>query len=81
MKKEQEIQIYTDYITLGSFLKFIGIVGQGSDVKSYLLENKILVNNEIENRRGRKVYPGSIIEIDEAKYLISKTRDNKQYEQ
>ncbi|MDE5617406.1 MAG: S4 domain-containing protein YaaA [Ureaplasma sp.] len=77
MKKEQEIKIYTNYITLGSFLKFIGIVGQGSDVKNYLLENKIFVNNETENRRGKKIYPGSIIEINSIKYLISKTRDNE----
>ena len=47
MKKEQEIKIYTDYITLGSFLKFIGVVGQGSDVKFYLSSNNILVNNEL----------------------------------
>ncbi len=80
MKKEQEIKIYTDYITLGSFLKFIGVVGQGSDVKFYLSSNNILVNNELENRRGRKIYPESIVEIDGIKYLISKTRNESKYE-
>ena len=80
MKKEQEIKIYTDYITLGSFLKFIGVVGQGSDVKFYLSSNNILVNNELENRRGLKIYPESIVEIDGIKYLISKTRNESKYE-
>ncbi len=80
MKKEQEIKIYTDYITLGSFLKFIGVVSQGSDVKFYLSSNNILVNNELENRRGRKIYPESIVEIDGIKYLISKTRNESKYE-
>lgn len=75
MRKEQEITIHTDYITLGSFLKFIGIVGQGSDVKNYLSMNNVLINNELDNRRGRKIYPGSIIEIDDTKYLISKTQN------
>lgn len=80
MKKEQEIKIHTDYITLGSFLKFIGIVGQGSDIKFYLSSNDVKIDNELENRRGRKIYPNSTIEINGTKYLISKTRNENKYE-
>ena len=60
----KEIQINTDYIELGKFLKWSGIVSMGSEVKEFLLNNKILVNDEFENRRGRKIYKGMIIKVN-----------------
>jgi len=40
--------------------------------KAYLQENVVLVNNEPDNRRGRKLYPGDIVIIENVKYLITK---------
>ncbi|MDE6473313.1 MAG: S4 domain-containing protein YaaA [Ureaplasma sp.] len=60
----KEIQINTEYIELGKFLKWSGIVSMGSEVKEFLLNNKILVNDEFENRRGRKIYKGMIIKVN-----------------
>ena len=53
----KEIKITTEYITLGQFLKFVGIIDNGSYAKLYLQDNKVLVNGELEDRRGRKLYP------------------------
>lgn len=66
----KKIKIKTEYITIGQFIKYIGLVSQGSDIKSFIIENKIYVDGEIENRRGRKVYRQSIIKINDLVYMI-----------
>ena len=66
----QHIKIVTEYITLGQFLKFSSIVSGGGEAKMFLLTNKILVNSFNENRRGKKLFPGDIVEIKGKKYLI-----------
>lgn len=65
-----EVKITTEFITLGQFLKFVGIIDSGFIAKLYLSENFVLVNNEKENRRGRKLYPGYIIEAEGEQFLI-----------
>ncbi len=64
------IKINTDYITLGQFLKFSGIIDNGSYAKIYLSENKVLVNDELEDRRGRKLYPNYTVVVENKLYKI-----------
>ncbi len=59
----QKIFIQTEYITLGQFLKLSNIVSSGGIVKPFLLEYQIFVNDVLENRRGKKLYPGDKIKI------------------
>lgn len=66
----QEVKINTEYITLGQFLKYVGIIDSGFLAKIYLSENYAIVNGEKENRRGRKLYPGYEIIAEGKKYLI-----------
>ncbi|MFO7968900.1 MAG: S4 domain-containing protein YaaA [Candidatus Izemoplasmatales bacterium] len=68
----KEIIIKTEYITLGQFLKHISIVSSGGEVKFFLKNNKIFVNSENENRRGKKLYPGDKITILNEDYKIIK---------
>ena len=37
----------------------------GGNVKFFLEEIPVYINNERDNRRGRKLYPGDVIVIDE----------------
>ena len=46
-------------ITLGQFLKYVNIISSGAEAKMFLQENALVVNGEKENRRGRKLYPGT----------------------
>ena len=72
-QKRVPIQINTEFITLGQFLKFVDIVGSGSEAKFYLADHQILINKELDNRRGRKIRSGDIVEIEDAVYeIISK---------
>lgn len=69
MKKT--IKIDREFITLGQFLKHVNIISSGGMAKWYLSEHTILLDNEVENRRGKKIYPGSVLEIpDEGTYFI-----------
>lgn len=59
----KEVEITSEEITLGQFLKFADIIGSGGEVKYFLSENEIMVNGEPENRRGRKLRAGDMIEV------------------
>ena len=63
MKETVIIEIRDEFITLGQLLKKADIVSNGGEVKFFLAENKVLVNGEDENRRGKKLYHGDTIEI------------------
>ena len=64
------VKITTEYITLQQLLKIENIISSGGEAKYYLADNPVLVNNESENRRGRKLYPGYIIIIKNEKFEI-----------
>ena len=68
----EKIKIKSEYITLGQFLKFVGIIDCGSYAKQFLLENKVFINNEQDQRRGRKIYPGDIVAIGSNRYEVDK---------
>lgn len=59
----KKIAITTEYITLGQFLKLADIISTGGEVKHFVKETPILVNDEPENRRGRKLYPNDRIAV------------------
>jgi S4 domain protein YaaA len=51
-----EIEIHSEYITLGQFLKLADCIATGGQAKAFLQERNIRVNGEPENRRGRKLF-------------------------
>ena len=60
----------TEFMTLNVLLKIEGIIDTGGMAKIFLQENEVLVNGEPENRRGRKLYPNDIIEVEGKRYII-----------
>jgi ribosome-associated protein len=70
------IFIKTDYITLGQFLKYLGIIGSGSEAKNFLQNNDVFVNNIEEKRRGKKLYPQDLVKIFNKTYEISNQDEN-----
>lgn len=55
--------IFEDYITLQSLLKDLRIISSGGAVKAFLATTEVLVNGELENRRGKKLRVGDQIAI------------------
>lgn len=66
----KEIKIDTEFIKLDSFLKYTGIATLGSEAKFYIQNGEVKVNNEIETRRGKKLYSGDKIEFQDDIYII-----------
>jgi S4 domain protein YaaA len=58
------IHISTEYITLGQLLKLADCIDTGGGAKAFLQQNTVLVNGQPDNRRGRKLVPGDIIEVE-----------------
>lgn len=57
------VEIHDQYITLGQFLKLASIISSGGMAKPFLAQTEIYVNEEPENRRGKKLYDKDIISI------------------
>lgn len=65
-----EIKIYSEPITLGQFVKFLGLIYSGGEVKIFLEENDVFVNNVPEKRRGKKLFSGDLVQINDQKYVL-----------
>ena len=70
MKNIEKVSITTEFIKLDQLLKWIAVVGSGTEAKEIILDQKVKVNDEIEIRRGRKIHPGYRIEVFDVVYEI-----------
>ncbi len=70
MKNIEKVKISTEFIKLDQFLKWIAAVDSGSEAKEVILDGKVKVNDEVETRRGRKIYPEYKVEIFGKTYIV-----------
>lgn len=63
-------KLNSEYIKLDQFLKMAGIIQTGGEAKFYLEENIVLVNGVEERRRGRKLYPGDVVNVEGRKLIV-----------
>ncbi|MEH7503394.1 S4 domain-containing protein YaaA [Neobacillus drentensis] len=59
----EKINIDTEFITLGQFLKLAEVIQSGGMAKWFLSEHDIFINGEQDQRRGRKLRAGDKIQI------------------
>lgn len=64
-RREEIIKINTDFIKLGSLLKFSGIAETGSHAKTIIEEKRVRVNGEICTARGKKIRDGDTVSFKE----------------
>jgi len=57
------IAIHTDTIRLSQFLKLANVSQDGAEAKFLILNGVVMVNGEVETRRGRKLRAGDLVEI------------------
>lgn len=67
---KEEVSIQTEFIQLGQFIKLANIFESGGMIKNFLQEQGVIVNGEHETRRGRKLYPGDEVVIEEVGTFI-----------
>ena len=63
-------KLNSDYIKLDQFLKMVNIISTGGEAKHFLEENIVLVNGVEEHRRGKKLYPGDVVNVDGRKLIV-----------
>ena len=73
VNKEFELNRESAFITLQQLLKFEAIAYSGGAVKAYVEEHLVKVNDVPEARRGRKLYPGDVVILEEPEMTITIT--------
>lgn len=57
------IPISGDMIRLGQFLKFANFAESGAHAGAMIVDGDVLVDGEIETRRGRQLAKGMVVEV------------------
>lgn len=70
MLEMHDIEISTDTIRLGQLLKLANLVDSGSDAKTLLMGGEVMVNDEVEMRRGRQLRNGDVVSLDDVAVRI-----------
>lgn len=60
----KEVSIESTSIKLDQFLKWEGITATGGEAKLMIQNGMIRVNGRLEERRGKSLVPGDIVEVE-----------------
>lgn len=60
----EKVKIKDEFIKLGQVMKLAGMVDSGLEAKIDIQEGLVKVNGKIEIQRGKKIYPGDVVEFD-----------------
>ena len=64
------IKLREEFIKLGQALKAAELVESGVEAKEVIQDGLVEVNEEVDTRRGRKLYAGDIVSFDGEKIKI-----------
>lgn len=66
------IKLRDEYIKLGQALKAANLVEDGVEAKRVIQDGLVKVNNQVDIRRGRKLYDGDVVSFDGQELRIEK---------
>jgi ribosome-associated protein len=66
-----DVEIRGDMIRLGNLLKHAGIAGSGGEARQLLASEQVLVNGELETRRGRQLHRGDVVSVGERSLRVA----------
>lgn len=66
------IYLRDEFIKLGQALKAAGFVESGVEAKEVIQDGLVLVNGEVDTRRGRKLYEGDVVSFENQTIKIEK---------
>lgn len=66
----QNIKIKGEFIKLDALLKFANLVSSGGEAKILIADGKVLVNDEVCTQRGKKLYSGDKIRLEDEIVII-----------
>ena len=65
-----EYKLFDEFITLQALLKEVGVIQSGGAIKSFLADNQVFFNGELENRRGKKLRIGDVVSFPDQELEI-----------
>ena len=68
----RDVPIRDESIRLGQFLKLADLIDTGSDAKAVIAAGEVLVNDEVDVRRGRQLHPGDTVTIGERTVQVTR---------
>ena len=66
------IKLRDEFSKLGQALKAANLVEDGVEAKLVIQDGLVKVNNEVDTRRGRKLYDGDIVSFEGQEIKIAK---------
>jgi ribosome-associated protein len=67
----QDIPIRDDTIRLGQLLKLAGVAHSGAEAKELLADGVVSVNGEPEERRGRQLRRGDVVQVGDEQLRVA----------
>lgn len=67
-----DVPIRDESIRLGQFLKLANLIDSGAEAKSLIAEGQVSVNGEVDTRRGRQLWPGDTVVIEDRAARVAK---------
>jgi len=59
----RDVAIGGEMIRLGQFLKLADLIDTGGEGKILIASGDVIVNGEVDTRRGRQLHPGDVVEV------------------
>ena len=66
-----DVAIRGDMIRLGQLLKLADVVDTGGELKALLADTDVLVNGELEDRRGRQLHRGDVVRVGDEELRVT----------
>jgi ribosome-associated protein len=70
MSPPTEFTLRRDHITLDALLKATGLASSGGDAKQHITAGLVLVNGDVDTRRGRKLRAGDVVTLGTTQVLL-----------
>jgi ribosome-associated protein len=68
----EDVAIGGEMIRLGQFVKFAGILDSGGEVKEAIADGLVIVNGEVDRRRGRQLAVGDVVGFEERRFRVTR---------
>jgi ribosome-associated protein len=68
----EDVAIGGDMIRLGQFVKFAGILDSGGEVKEAIADGLVIVNGEVDRRRGRQLAVGDVVGFEGRRFRVTR---------
>jgi ribosome-associated protein len=65
MPAPRDVPIREDTIRLGQLLKLAGLAESGGHARELVQDGEVLVNGEVDVRRGRQLHRGDLVRVDD----------------